>query len=70
MLLSLFYEESTVKIGLVVVIVHSDCKCVVVQDADIGVPAGEGMKTSDLGRHGAGRGSPAVGTPDKVGQYA
>jgi hypothetical protein len=47
--------------------IYYDCKCVVIHDAYIGVPAGEGMKVSELASHGASRGPPVVGTPDKVG---
>lgn len=45
---------------------HSDSSGVVVQEARIGVPAGEVMKASGASSHGVGRGQSVVGTPDKV----
>ena len=51
-------------------VVHSDCWGGVVQDACIGVGAGEGMKAEEVPSHGIGHGQSMAGTPDKVHHYA
>ena len=66
MLLTLFHKESTFELGLMMNVVHSDCSGLVVQDARIGAPAGEGTKATEVASHGVGRGHSVLGTPDKV----